>query len=462
MLTSYRCWHEFQVNEPWETLRCSYYVHCATLIVRNATGGTFKMRWLQLLWLRAETALHYDVDKPYTVQELQNASRWTIAENRTSGYGDSTDRSEGSVRSSVMARLYVINNTKSAIATDLISIAINLSGLALYYRKDNTLTRNEVVWIVTTLALAAGEKSPLVLMKDTMLNIDGRESWLSEKAAEYNSDVPRFVLGSNIGLHAVTPYSIELDLLFFEHHTPWALQDDLALTKEIFPEDVIVTTTAQYHGDTAPLLDDKGDEAWDISRRTFLAQACKGGMKFILRLWSQLSRDVVQHWRDSKGVYETFQANETLRPNASVMLAHFAGAVQGDLREEYLDTLLLFLTWLIDTRSTYYISVFTLRVACAEDEFALVSGLLSRSITDSSPKKWRLAIPTDLSDSPCGWHRVWVLQPKDGSGLRQLENGNWENTNGEYTIVAKMLLLGEPSLQPNSALQIRTRQVVTA
>lgn len=464
------CWHEFEVNEPWDTLRCSYYVHCATFVVQNTTGGTFKMRWLQLLWIKAMTGLPGVANtQAHSAEKLRDDLRWAIADNRISRYEDSAERQYGSSRSSIMARLYVINNTQSTIATDLISIALNLSGLALFHRGTKPMTRAEVVWAVATLALAAGEKSPLALMTTTMLMIDGQESWLSQQAAEFDTNVPQFMLGSNTGLCAITPHIIKLDLLFFEHSAQWATEDDMAFTYHVFPANAIMTAPPRYRDNAQRPPQSLVDQACEMRIRVFLAQACRCGLEFVLRLWAQIHRDVVQE-SYSQGMYKAFDANEALKPSAIALLEHLAEErdVPASKESSFLETLHLFLTWLTDPRSMYYISAFCLRMPCAEKDFALMSGPTMRNLEGCVDQKmWRLAIPTDLLDASCQMYRVWVLQPKAGGGLRQLENGLWENTNGEYTIVGKMLLLGEPDqlhVLPlvDSASRVGEGQTVTA
>lgn len=424
------------------------------------------MRWLQLLWIRATTGLPGTANKQaHSAEKLRDDLRWAIADNRSSRYGDSAERQHGSTRSSIMARLYVINNTQSTIATDLISIAMNLSGLALFHRGTKPMTRAEVVWAVATLALAAGEKSPLALMTTTMLIIDGKESWLSQQAAEFDTNVPQFILGSNTGLYAITPHIIKLDLLFFEHPAQWASEDDMAFTYRVFPANAIPTTPPRYRGNSQSQPQSLVDQSCEMRIRVFLAQACRCGLEFVLRLWAQIHRDVVQE-SYSQGMYRAFDANEALEQSAITLLAHLAVEkdVPASKESSFLEKLLLFLTWLTDPRSTYYISASCLRMPCAEKDFALMSGPTMRNLGGQMDQhRWRLAIPTDLLDASCQMYRVWVLQPKAGGGLRQSHNGLWENTNGEYTIMGKMLLLGEPDqLLPDSASRVREGQSVTA
>ncbi|USW48939.1 Putative heterokaryon incompatibility [Septoria linicola] len=452
------CWHEFEVNEPWDTLRCSYYVHCALFVVRHAEG-TFKVKWLQLLWIRAMTGS--DTSDTLTTKELQNATRWTIADNRTSRHGDVPFRREGSARSSVMARLSVINSTESSIPADIVSIVINLSGLALYYRGRPT-SREEVIWIVTTLALAAGEKSALTLMNGEMLSIRGQESWLSQHAAEANLSVPTFVLGGNLGLHRITPHAIELDLLFFEHVVEWPRTDNLELADRVFPQSPIPTTPIRYRAGLPDSAQRTEDPSWEARRRGFLAHACESGLNFILRLWNQLQRQVVQESYDQGGLLP-FEANELLRPNAyNLHELLTSGENSLEQTQEHLESLLLFLTWLTDPRSMYYVSAFCLRLPCGVDDFAFVSGIMLRNNAALELTKWRIAIPVDLTDTSCQAYRAWLLRPVEDNALQDEATGLWENKDGRYRIVGKMLLLGENVLEDNDFVRLRTRQIVTA
>ncbi|CAK1357835.1 unnamed protein product [Cercospora beticola] len=444
------CWHEFEVNEPWNDLRCSFYAHCATFVVRNPTRGTFKIKWLQLLFIRAIAAGHTATEEVHSTEELRGDSRWSIADNRISRHGDGHDRRAGSKRSSIMARLYVINDTRSTLTTDLIQIALNLSGLALYYTGKAQLTREEVAFMITTLALSAGEKSPLTLMRDKMLTIDGEESWLSAQVAEFDFSVPSFVLDGITGIHSVTPKAIELDLLFFESPSLSVSSKEVQWTFEIFPENPIATTPPTYRDGLSRSMQVYDDTLWDTPRRTFLAQACNCGLDFIVRLWKQLEREVV-HESYNQAMFHRFESNETLRPYAERLVELLASNAKQTGKEHPLfEIVLLFLTWLTDPRSIYYISAFCLRIPCAKDDYALASGIMLRTMEGIEADKLRLAIPTDLIGTSCQMFRVWVLRPKD------------ESDYGEYRIVGKMLLLGEPALVPNEMLRLARRQVVTA
>lgn len=165
------------------------------------------------------------VDGGFQKLSIDKMLRWTIGDNRTSPYNDPPRRKAGSQRSSLLARYSIVALTKCSIASDLISITINLSGLAMSFTAQFQ-DPDEVFFVVATLALACGEKRPLTWMSNTCSSnfavhtiggtIDGNSSWLSRPLGGLETFCPYFTVGGIQGVHSLTRKHIELDLLFFE------------------------------------------------------------------------------------------------------------------------------------------------------------------------------------------------------------------------------------------------------
>jgi hypothetical protein len=64
---------------------------------------------------------------------LQRMVRWTALSNKASPYHDPTHRGEGAEKFSIMTRFYVGLSTRYTDAADLVFIAININGLAVYF-----------------------------------------------------------------------------------------------------------------------------------------------------------------------------------------------------------------------------------------------------------------------------------------------------------------------------------------
>ncbi|CAJ2513890.1 Uu.00g020090.m01.CDS01 [Anthostomella pinea] len=466
------CWHELEINEQWSVLR-HHIAHAALFIANTSTGGTFSVKYLTLMLLRSTPAVQAVATGPDRqrtgMERLRRDLRWTILDNKTSPYTDPGARGYGAVRSSFMARYYVISLCDITVPSDLISIVINLSRLAVYFT-GRLHTSDEVFFVAAALSLAAGEKSPLYLMKQRILRINGRDSWLSRPLSDYDTNIPKFALGSIENIHEIKAEYIKLDLFFFETPIETMTTEDVAATYHILPETPIRTRPPQYRIQVRPEESTYGDELLDRPRRLFLAAACKNGLAYVCRLLGALERDVVQPSLNQR-LFEPFTADESLRPAAQRLCDSLIPDSPSRESESAEETLLLFLTFLTDSRpmARLVISALSTRIRCNfRGDFAVVSGRILRDdIPGLDATKWRLAVPRDVADSPCAVSRVWILQPLEDSDTFRNDAGLWESTGGRWRLVGKALLLGEPQLvagenaESKRVLTLRTRQVVT-
>ncbi|KAI1815685.1 hypothetical protein GGS20DRAFT_316619 [Poronia punctata] len=459
------CWHEFEVNEPWSVHRSDYYAHTAILIVGNDEGGTFSLKWLAVIAIRAASDPSSYIGASYTDESLRRLIRWTIADNTSSLYLDPTSRREGTERSSIMARFYVAFSSGCAQIADLIPITINVSGLAIYFtgRPD---TIDEVFCIVAILSLAAGEKHALTAMSADVMRVDGEVSWLSKTLTGIETNLPKFTVGGIKYIKELTVHSAKLDLLFFDAAVDMPTAEEMQWTYQFFPDTPIRSRHPQYkkHAGAQQQLNSR-DDSFDKPRRLFFLHACKNGLPYIRRLWETLEGQVVKPLFN-RALTEPFTADESYRATA-IKLLEFgspADASNPDLQ----NVLVNLFSFIVDPRATHVMSLFTARIMCnGEEGVAMINNPITRA-TQITLGRWRLAIPRDLLDSPWHTQRMWLLEPyedaktKNPADLRESSDGRWR-------IVGKMQCLGNPCIPPLSegegddkdrTVSLRTDQIV--
>lgn len=455
-----RCYHEFAVNEPWSAKRCNYDLHNAVFVLgthkqpKSALspfrlpnpdlGGTVSVKWLTIQSILGRMMLLY-------LERLEQnlASPGTVflsgLEDKTSPFTDAAERRRGSEKSSILAKYHAVAATDCAVAQDRLSIALNLSGLGLAVERK--IADDVVELTAVAISLAAGEKAALTFVNPSPTIISGRESWFVRHHAGRDTTLRKFRLGSNKGIQHVGIDKIEMDLVFFNYPlSPQATDTDLNFTRKVFPDDIPTTQPALKEGHTAkPNVPSRSNETLDPMRRQFLANCMRLGIGFISRLWQVLEQQVVNESYAS-GPFAQFRANETLRNNAETLRGLATEPSPLSLHDAT-----LFLTWLTDPRSMYYISALGFALLCtASGEGALVTSPIIRQ--GFVGKQIRLAIPRDLVGHHCDVPRVWLLSPVEGSGFTEIGEGcHWH-------LVGKALLLGEPDLEAEMRREVPPEQ----
>lgn len=457
------CFHEFVVGEPWSTKRHQQ-VHNTVFVLGHGQDKTMTISWLVMQSILSEVIIKVDHHTPDSAHVSPILSG---LDDRTSPLLDSPDRRAGATRSSFMARFNSVAQTGCLKPGDKLSVCINLLGLGLAYVRSAEPTVDEVYYLAVMLALAAGEKTPLSFASKEPLILDGRQSWLMRPITAADTTLRKFTLGDIKGIHSVSMDRLEVDLIMFKYSFGPATDEELGKTYAVFPDAIKSTPPPLKYAWHKAIQRYEPDEELEKPRRQFLAAVMGGGRGLARRLWAQLERDVVQY-NYNTGIFEDFQANEDLRPNAENLLkllhANDSG-VKDDSDKFTIDSALAFVTWITDPRSIYWISWRTLRAPCSRDgEQVLLSGFSSTKNFQVSekqaPKPVSVAIPTDLLNADCSLTRAWVLMPVDGEG----QEGPWK-------VVAKCLLLGNTDLlkemeetgtgeQSDAAVELRTRQVV--
>ncbi|KAK7755716.1 hypothetical protein SLS62_002328 [Diatrype stigma] len=458
------CFHEFVVIEPWTDKRHSP-LDKTVVIMGSPNGGTVSIPFITVQRILVIAIQN----RPYTRSDLSVLkSHLSGLSNDLSPYRDESRRTAGTMRTSIAGQYNAVASKGCSIATDRLAVIINMSGLSITYT-GRALDEEEVYVFAVALALAAGETSPLssIGSKDVMLH--GRPSWISwtgapeDLAVPRDMALPRFTLNTLPGIHRISSYEFELDMIFFNSLPHQPTEDDIRATYDIFPDLIRGTLPAQKVGQPGPQF--FGDEQLDPYRRALLALAMGLQPSCMGRLWTAIYRDIVKVKLDTV-MFNTLEPNQGLLPQARAFLSHISALAQppvdnGEVDEGHaeqnfdLEAATFFLTCLTDNRTLNYLGFLPSRLQCAAaGAQALVSNVRFNSHFSSRDlRELRGAIPTALVGPDCLPYRMWILKPvqtdssSDGGGIG--DGGSSDDAAGEprhWRVVGKAMLLGEPDL----------------
>lgn len=423
------CFHEFNVNEPWDNMRQGNEIHNATFIMNGPDGSTVKMKWY---------TLHYIIG----LAPSEGPGHDTFV---TFNAGDQ----EPGYRGSVIARHNAVSQKGCLLQQDKLSIMINMCGLALAYQGKTIESTDELSYISSLLALAVGEIYPLIMFNGGAVpTLLGKPSWFQRHFFE-DVSIPRFKVEGLRGIHRISTGEIEMDMIFLPSPATWigVEDDELQSTYKIFPEIIETTRTATY-GPISAKLPRHGEPDADLDkpRRRFLAGCITYGYTFTARLWAQLEHDVVRP-NYNQGSFEHLKPNPSLRPAAKELIAQLlpvSGLLGIPVPSMFtLEDAHLFLTWLTDRRSMLYMGVYTWRIQCTINSTgAFTTGAQFNAHFQDGPfEEVRAALPTDLVDATCIPLRLWLLRPlKVGDAIVK------------WRLVGKAMLLGEPDLRKEAEM----------
>jgi hypothetical protein len=434
------CFHEFNVHEPWSEKRQRHTIHNATFVMNGPRGSTVKIKWYCLQVIMGYVGNYVSEAANIKTEEFKGHGIFAGIERAD------RDRASG-WRSSLMARHNVISRKGCLHLADRLSIMINMCGLGLAFMGRYLKSKEELLYMSALLALAAGEVYPLTMFDSSLppIMLNDKPTWLSRHFIADDTSIPKFKLRDLNGIHRISTEEIELDMVFLSPPAVWVKveDEDLESTYEIFPETIITTQPTRYVSieGTKPIIRNRSDTLLDQPRRRFLAGCLMSGQSFTTRLWAQLKRDVVVPEYNNNSVVRDLAPNPSLRSAAQKFIAQL----------QPISTLLcippsptftvedahLFLTWLTDPRSMYYINTNTNRVQCTVDHQGAFStaAAINEHFYDGPSEELRAAVPTDLLHATCIPLRVWILRPAKG-----------DKGEGKWRIVGKALLLGEPDL----------------
>ncbi|CAA9960442.1 HET domain containing protein [Pyrenophora teres f. maculata] len=448
------CFHEMGVHRPWSERRQTDHRFNATFILCGPNDTTLKMKWTNLILLMS-LAMHV----------LPNAQIWWKGQATVSGMIKPEDQGNG-WSGSIMARHNAISTTGCSVLQDRISILVNLCGLGLAYKGPPLDTEEELLYLISLLALAAGDLYPLSMMDRQSTMLKEKPTWISKHEVN-DTTIPGYKIGTMEGIHRVEEEEIELDMLFLD--APWRSikEKDLRPTYDIFPYTITTTYPARKRPEVEGRVASNhahSDAEYDIPRRRFLAGCILNGDMFAGRLWEQIKRDVVGP-NYNAGYNEDLSPNPAFRSAAKVFLAHLVpvSTLLGIVHPSpsTLDDATLFLTWLTDYRSMYYIGYRIFRVPCTMlwDSAFITSLTVNEHFHDGPDREIQVAVPTHLLKKSCMPLRVWILRPVKDDQVKE-----------KWRIVAKALLLGEPDLlteaaqsagKPGAKVILRERTVVS-
>jgi hypothetical protein len=446
------CFHEMCVHRPWSERRQTNHLFHATFILCGPNETIFRTKWTNLVLLMS-----------LAQRVLPNAQVWWKGAMIESGIIE-PEKQEKGWRGSIMARHYAINAKGCKFLQDRISILINLCGLGLAYKGPPVDTEEELLYLASLLALAAGDVYPLSMMDRPSTILKGKPTWLSKHEVD-DPTLPGYRIGTTKSIHRVDEGEIEMDMLFLD--APWrsVKERDLGPTYDIFPDTIPTTHPATKRPEPEGRMasDHDLDAEYDLPRRRFLAGCILNGPMFTGRLWTQLQRDIVFP-NYNAGNHADLSPNPAFRSAAKAFLAHLV-PVSTLLGIAYsspstLDDATLFLTWLTDPRSMFYIGHRTFRVPCTMywDSIFITSLIINEFFLDGKDSEVQVAVPTLLLGTSCMPRRVWIMRPAKGEQVRE-----------KWRIVGKGLLLGEPDLleeareskgMPGAKVILRERIVV--
>lgn len=426
------CLHEFSVNEPWSDKRQCNEIHNATFIINGPLDSTVSVKWWTL-----RHVIGMAPNSPTNSPGMEILMPIDFHKDHEPGW-----------RSSLIARHNHASRKGCLLLGDKISIMLNMCGIAFAYQGPALDSTDEVLYISTLIALAAGETYPLTLFDSRASSrLLGNASWLQQRLTEHSEHelfVPRFRPGSMSGIHRVSMQSIELDMVFLPPPTRWTeiVNTDVSLTYSVFPE-TIPTTSPATHGpvQTSLVTASYPDQDLDGPRRRFLAGCIKNGYSFTARLWAQLKRDVVGP-NYNQGLYKDLTSSPALFPNARRLIAQLlpTSTLLGIPAPPNftIEDAHLFLTWLTDPRSMYYISASTQCVQCSSDGEAAFSThtVVNENFKSVPIEELQAAVPADLLEVDCMPMRIWLIRPvkhEDGTEM--------------WKLVGKTLLLGETDMR---------------
>jgi hypothetical protein len=450
------CLHEFSVNDPWTDKRQCNLIHNATFIMNGPRGSTVKIKWDSLHFIMANALF---VLPNFVKDVLDTFNGQYIFSTSERGRTDWNSN----LRSSLMARHNRVVRQGSLYLSDRLRVTINMCGLGLAYVGPELDTKDRVLYYSTLLALARGETYPLGILLDQLeekpIIFDDKPTWLCRGVGQAYTSISSFNLKNLQGIHRITTEDIELDMIFFR--SPWELvtKETLRTTYTVFPSLIPTVQPAKYTPDkfADPTTSEWSDEDLDQCRRRFLAGCLVNGYAYIARLWEQLKRDVVVASYNNT-IFKKLMPHPPFHDPAQKLLRQLLPVSEllciPPPSVFTLEDAHLFLTWLADPRSIYYIGAFTHRLQSTTlgSAQALVTGLHPKQYTDKGPmNELKLAVPIDLLNASCATLRVWILRP-----------GKGETKGSKWRLVGKALLLGEPILMNEGISSAGTDKTVVS
>ncbi|KAK4459465.1 heterokaryon incompatibility protein-domain-containing protein [Cladorrhinum samala] len=311
---------------------------------------------------------------------------------------------------------------------DLMSIALNTAGIALYFDGQDVQSIEDVKWVFSLLVLAAGDLVPLVV-KGPKLRVPSVEK---QQVVSWAIDPPHITIEEHLenplpqSITAVTGEYIELDLIVFSSQPRRASESSLAIAKRIIAEHDLESLAVHYLAAApkeiqhpAQMLSgivDRINAEITLAHaqavlgnldmiRLSLAVAIDAGLDWILAFPSSFAH-ATETWQH--GIVDGIQASPPdarILSAASSLLSHLSPLSTDS--EPHLAILTRFFNIILDPRSSQL---------CRSSRLLPVSPLLGDyAITTPASNRSYLAVPLCLAHLP-PWHDYcWVIEPFDPS-----------------------------------------------
>jgi hypothetical protein len=307
--------------------------------------------------------------------------------------------------------------------TDKIQIALNLSGLPLCWM-DTAKTDDEVYWIFTVLALAAGEASVLAF-RGPLLKLCNETvfSWARRSYhPRVECDVP--ANENDLRITSVMPAYLELDLFFLEKPAIRPSIAAIGLAEKILRDNKLcdrdnpirnVRTKAQYES----FLETQDVQLWHKTVRDIFACFIDGGyewMKFAGNLFYEEFRKSFVRW-DGIDVAGASRDHSNLSSAARALLSsqHIDDSAPA-FTEKYLNPTINFLAVITDRRFLNF-GQGDMRIDTSPSgDQALITTVFPGQ---------KLAVPAVLADlQSAGMARLWMMEEVtiDGSPAWRMVN----------------------------------------
>jgi hypothetical protein len=335
---------------------------------------------------------------------------------------------------------------------DLISIALNTSGIPIYY-EGNVAVMGDVIWIYSLLVLATGDIMPLVVEGSKLRIPDGNGD--RKEIVSWAINPHQGLLGESLPITdpslitGVTRDYIELDLLIFKSLPSTPSQESLDLASRIITRHKFVVLAQEFLMAADPQVRrivktmgyDPGNDKPGLFTRyhqVWLAQASDCGLEWILRLPNVLEMGTNQTWMyGSMGV----DADARLTEAASALLSHFSGQkAEGDSTStsEQIPTVVRFFMCLLDPRLVL-LNMVPCRLPAGPGDFAFTEPVSYRSY---------IAVPGAIAHLPLWQTRAWIIEPFDD-----------DSTTDTATTSDDADMRGWPDEQ-HTAWRLRRRQII--
>ena len=324
---------------------------------------------------------------------------------------------------------------------DLMSIALNTSGIPLYF-SGNVSTVEDVVWIFSLLVLATDDLVPLIFnggkLRITDPDVPGGQivSWTPMvDQGVVDNKMPEKTPGA---ITAVTREYIELDLLVFKASPAQPTQESLEMASRLISEnqlDELDPKLSQNYNDSvlnthrvlSAVVEQftvKRSGPMVVFTKMWLAHAIDCGLDWMLRFPDVLNKDTDNNEAWIHGPMGV-AADDKFTGAAESILKHFYNDHPEDyetLPSHYLPTIVRCLTCLFDPRLPFF-TISPRALPVGNQDFAFTSSISNKSY---------VAVPSAIAHLPGHYKRAWIIEPFDPSGKPETPEDHLPDPNGKY------------------------------